>query len=291
MKKALILYYSQAGQTRTALEALAQGMGGDQACDIKEIQPRVAFPFPWKMAGFFRVFPQCVAGLGSEILPLNLNWDDYDLVILGYQVWFLSPSLPMQGFLQSKAALGLKGKKIITVLTCRNLWQSASRRILEHLERLGAEHQGQITLCELSPVWASFVTTPRWMLTGRRGAFAFFPPAGIEDREFAKLHAKGQQIQRCWERDGEFRSITREFSPNRTELSFFLMDWIGYRFFKLWSLLILRLAPRQGLWQDLVLIVFRLSLIVLILVVAPCTRVLQALLSGKEKSALRIVRT
>ena len=37
---------------------------------------------------------------------------DYDLVVLGYQTWYLSPSLPTTGFLKSRYAKVLKGKTI-----------------------------------------------------------------------------------------------------------------------------------------------------------------------------------
>ena len=195
MKKALVLFYSQAGQTQQAIETFVRGLAPELACHIVSIKSREEFSFPWTMSKFFRVFPRSVQGVAPETEPLNVDWENYDLVILGYQVWFLSPSLPIQGFFKSKDAENLRGKKVITVLTCRNLWYSASSWIQERLRRLGAIPLGQVTVCELSPILASFITTPRWMLTGKKNPFFVFPAAGISERSFQSWKPKAERSE------------------------------------------------------------------------------------------------
>ncbi len=296
MKKALILYYSQTGQTQAAIDAFATGFSKSVAYDVLRIEPSEKFAFPWKISSFFRAFPRCVKGLAPSIEPLDIDWKNYDLVILGYQVWFLSPSLPVQGFLNSKDAEGLRGKSVITIITCRNLWYSALGRIRARLNELGATHLGQITLCELSPVWASFVTTPRWMLTGKKAAFAFFPAAGISPVDFEPMEEKGLRLGRAWISGGSNASHTfsadweQQFGSNLTKVSLAMMDWIGIRVFRAWAGFILKLAPRAGLKQDLLLVAFRLNLIALILTVAPCTKIFEVLVNNDPKWADRFSR-
>jgi len=280
MKKVLVISYSQAGQTQRALGDFLRGFEKNIAVDRVDIEPREAFPFPWKMSAFFRVFPRAVRGLAPEIAPLSVRWDDYDLVILGWQVWFLSPSLPIQGFLQSPYATGLKGKKVVSLVTCRNLWHSASRTVGAALRALGSDPVGQITVAETSPIWASFVTTPRWMLTGKKGAFAFFPEAGIAREEFAPLEGRGERLGQSWVSSQGHSLDAREFGANLNKLSLTLMDAIGFQFFRAWSWLILKLAPRAGVRQDLLLVLFRVNLVLLILSVAPCTKLVE-LIFGK----------
>ena len=276
-----MIFYSQAGQTEKAIESFVKGFPPALKYDIARIQPREAFSFPWKMSRFFRVFPRCIRGLTSEIEPLGIHWENYDLVILGYQVWFLTPSLPIQAFLKSQSAEGLRGKKVITLLTCRNLWYSASCWIQERLTKLGAYHLGQVTVCELSPIWASFVTTPRWMLTGKKGPFVIFPAAGISEQEFAKLEAKGRKIADSWLVSGRISVVASELSSNLRSVALELMDRIGNRFFKIWGLVFSVLGPQEGLWQDFLLVFFRISLVTLIVTVAPVT-VLFGLCAGNE---------
>lgn len=280
MKKVLIISYSQAGQTQRAIEAFAKGLEPHLQCDFKSIQPKETFCFPWKITEFFRAFPRCVCGLAPHIEPLSIQWENYDLVVIGYQVWFLSPSLPTQGFLQSPDALGLKGKKVITLLTCRNLWHSASLRMAQALSGLGTNHLGQITLCETSPLWASFVTTPRWMLTGKKSAFAFFPEAGISNSEFTKLQLTASEIGESWLKIGKIPE--ENFGSNLDRVSLELMDIIGRRFFRFWAWFILKIAPTTGVWQDFWLLLFRINLIFLIISVGPCTKIFE-LITGNKK--------
>ena len=82
MKKALIVYYSQAGQTERAVEHLARGLGRAVATDLRRIEPEEPFKFPWSMRSFFRAFPRCMQSVAPRTQPLNLRWDDYDLVLL-----------------------------------------------------------------------------------------------------------------------------------------------------------------------------------------------------------------
>lgn len=281
MKRTLFVYYSQAGQAALAIETLARPFG--PACEVVRFEASETFSFPWSITRFFRAFPRCVRGYAPAPHELNIDWDKYDLVVLGYQVWFLSPSLPFQGFLQSPEARGLHGKKVITVLTCRNLWYSASRLVREQLLKLGADHLGQITVCERSPLWASFVTTPRWMLTGRRNAFGFFPAAGIQAEDFKALADVGVRLARSWTESGGLEVDRRLLTSNLDRLSLRLMDRIGRRFFRIWASLIVMLAPQPGRWQDFMLILFRLNLIALIVSVGPCTKIVELLVGNDSK--------
>jgi hypothetical protein len=283
MKKVLVISYSQAGQTQRALTTFLRGFEKNVQCDRVVIEPKEKFPFPWKMSHFFRVFPRSVRGVAPEIENPQIRWDDYDLVILGFQVWFLSPSLPIQGFLQSPYASGLRRKKVVTLVTCRNLWHSASRTVHDKLTALGAQHLGQITLGETSPLWASFVTTPRWMLTGKKSAFAFFPEAGISAEEFAKLEEKGERLGLSWVSSQGHTLSKNEYGSNLKKVSLSLMDAIGFRFFLFWSAFILLLAPRAGILQDILLLLFRVNLVLLILTVAPCTKLFEVLVGNSPK--------
>lgn len=281
MKKALFLYYSQANQTERAMNTLAESFRGTMACDVVRFESEERFRFPWSMRGFFRAFPRCVRGEAPRPLPLNINWEDYELVVLGYQVWFLSPSLPIQGLLQSSEAEGLKGKPVICVLTCRNLWYSASKVMRTSLQKIGADFLGQITLCEISPLWASFVTTPRWMLTGRNNAFGIFPAAGVSEQDFSALTQRGRRLALSWSAgQGVGEGV---LGSNLDRLSLRLMDRIGRRFFKIWAGVLAVVAPRAGVWQDCMLILFRLNLIALIVGVGPCTKVAELLVGSDSK--------
>jgi hypothetical protein len=283
MKKALIISYSQTGQTEMALAGLTRGLTQNLECEFRRLRPQEDFPFPWKMRAFFRAFPRCVGGPAPAVEPLNILWEDYDLVILAYQVWFLSPSLPVQGFLNSPEAQGLRGKKVVTLVTCRNLWQSAQARVQTRLHEVGAHFLGQITLGETAPAWATFVTTPRWLLTGKKNAFWFFPEAGISSAVFKTLEAKGALLGRSW-RDSQGAFVAKTvFGSNLNSVALAQMDAIGFAFFKLWSALIRTLAKRPGLWQDFLLLLFRGNLVLVILLTLPLTKLFEILVRNHPR--------
>jgi hypothetical protein len=151
---------------------------------------------------------------------------------------------------------------------------------------MGGTFLGQITVCEISPLWASFVTTPRWMLTGKKTPFAFFPAAGIRENDFLALQAQGRELAENW-----LKSPNQSVSPellksNLDRLSLRMMDRIGHRAFRFWARLIMRIAPNPGPWQDLCLIIFRINLILLIVFVAPYTKVVEVLL-GRNSTAFQ----
>ncbi|MBC7741323.1 MAG: hypothetical protein H7061_03945 [Bdellovibrionaceae bacterium] len=283
MKKALILYYSQAGQTEKALQYFCRGLKESFECDIKTFETAEVFKFPWKISAFFRVFPRSVRGKTAATLPLNIEWSKYDLVVLGGQIWFLSLSLPLQGFLKSADAVNLRNKKVITLMTCRNLWHSASQKLKSQLFELGAEHLGQITVAETSPTWASFVTTPRWMLTGKKGPFLFFPAAGIQQSEFEKLTSLATNLLLPTADSKSWAVNHKIFGSNLNKVSLKLMDGIGSKVFWFWSGLILAVAKRPGVWQDFWLLLFRLNLVLLIITIGPCTKVFELLVGNDPK--------
>ncbi|MGZ3722940.1 MAG: flavodoxin family protein [Bdellovibrionales bacterium] len=286
MKKALFLYYSQTGQTARAMNLLAKGFSQVAECDTAVYTVSEKFAFPWKMTAFFRAFPRCVLGLAPQLVDLPVDLEKYDLIILGGQVWFLSPSLPLQAFFQSDRAQAVRGKKIISVITCRNIWYSALNTLRAAVEKLGGKFLGQITICEISPIWASFVTTPRWMLTGKKEPFAFFPAAGIREEDFAQLEAKGRQMATSWLNSNEQTVSPDLLKSNLDRPSIRLMNKLGFPVFKFWASLIMRVAPQPGLWQDFCLILFRINLIILIVVLAPYTKVVEVLL-GRNSTAFQ----
>lgn len=168
-KKILVLYYSQTGQLRDILDSILDGAKDENiSITIKTLLPKKHFPYPWSFFSFFDIFPECVYMEGCEIEPVGLE-SDFDLVILGYQPWFLSPSLPISGFLKTKeAATLLANKPVITVIGCRNMWIMAQEKLKKALHNINAKLIDNIVLIDQGSSMATFFTTVRWMFTGKK---------------------------------------------------------------------------------------------------------------------------
>ena len=189
MRQVLVVHFSQTGQldrlVRSVCAPLEKASGVQ--VDYLPLQPAQPFPFPWPFLGFFRIFPETVLMRPQPLLPLQVDAHKrYDLIILAYQVWFLSPSLPVTSFLASPEAAKLcKDTPVVTLIGCRNMWLMAQEKVKAKLTELGARLVDNIALTDACGTAASFLATPLWMFTGRQKPYAWVPRAGIEESEIA----------------------------------------------------------------------------------------------------------
>ena len=122
--------YSQTGQLREVADALAAPLVA-HGWDIRwvDVQPRVAFPFPWPIRRFFGVFPAAVdpEALVELVEPAGGfgRTRAEELVILAYQVWYLAPSLPIRSLLKAHPE-AFRNRRVVSLIACRNMWYSAA---------------------------------------------------------------------------------------------------------------------------------------------------------------------
>ena len=100
-------------------------------------------------------------------------------------------SQPITAFLQSEQAKILKNTPVITLIGCRNMWLMAQEKMKKMLTALDANLIGNVVKTDKSNAWASFITTPAWMFSGKKRYFSWLPSAGISDADM-------QDMQRFW---------------------------------------------------------------------------------------------
>ncbi|MGB5005549.1 MAG: hypothetical protein WBO39_01325, partial [Ferruginibacter sp.] len=147
-KKILVIYYTQSGQLENILDRFTAPLI-EAGNVVEKVRVHVAndYPFPWTGKSFFAVMPDCVLGVPTELKPFSLSEKKYDLVILGYQAWFLSPSIPANSILLHPSVKAvLKDTPVITITGARNMWISAMQRIKKILKAADAKLVGSIAL-------------------------------------------------------------------------------------------------------------------------------------------------
>lgn len=196
MKKILVLYYSQSGQLKDILDSLTSNIQEKAEIDFAEIKPRKPFPFPWTATSFFDAMPESVLLIPSPIEPINQRVleTEYDLVIFGYQPWFLSPSQPTTSFLKSEYSIALKGKPVITVIGCRNMWLNGQEKVKAMIQQAGGNLVGNIVLNDTYPNLISLLTIIRWNFTGQKEASKYLPAAGVQEKEIKGAQKFGMPI-------------------------------------------------------------------------------------------------
>ena len=284
IKRVLVLSYSQTGQlteiTRRILAPLEQD--GRFSVHVETLRPVKPYPFPWGFFSFLDAFPESAHMVPPLLQPLTLSGDeDFDLVILPYQVWFLAPSQPITAFLKHPLAKKLlNGKPVITVIACRNMWMLAQEKMKGLLEACGARLLDNVALVDPSPTMASLWTTPFWLLSGKKDFLKILPPAGVDAASIQAASRFGFAL-----RDAMLNNEERGNAPLLSGLKavdsdphLLVSEKAATRSFYLWGKLLRAVGEPGQLRRYPFLVLYVIFLITLILTVVPLSLLIQSLL-------------
>jgi hypothetical protein len=284
IKRILVLSYSQSGQlselTKSILKPLEKS--GRCAIHIETLRPVRPYPFPWGFFPFLDAFPESAHMVPPPLQPLTLTGDEnFDLVILPYQVWFLAPSQPITAFLKHPLAKKLlNGKPVITVIACRNMWMLAQEKMKGLLEACGARLLDNVALVDPSPTMASLWTTPFWLLSGKKDFLKLLPPAGVDAASIQAASRFGYAL-----RDALLNNEERGSAPLLSGLKavnsdphLLVSEKAATRSFYLWGKLLRAVGEPGQVRRYPFLILYVIFLIALILTVVPLSLLIQSLL-------------
>jgi hypothetical protein len=200
MKNVLVIFYSQSGQLKSIAQNIAKPFlsSAEIKVTFHEIQLEKPFPFPWNKASFFDAFPESFLQIPTALKPVPdeiLN-TKFDLVLFHYQVWYLSPSIPINSFLRSD-----EGKKIlhntpvVTINGSRNMWFMAQEKIKVLLKEANAQLVGNIALVDRVGNLISVLTIVEWMFSGvKKKYLGFFPLPGVSEKDIQESTKFGDII-------------------------------------------------------------------------------------------------
>lgn len=276
-QKILVIYYSQTGQLKRIADVIAAPL--QQQADIvyEEIIPVQPFPFPWSKQEFFDTMPETVLGRPCAIQPLKLDPNDhFDLVILAFQPWFLSPSQPVAAFLQSpEAASLLKGKNVITLIGARNMWLNALETVKKYLYQAGAQLVGNIALVDTAPNLVSVVTIVRWQFKGKKEATRFLPPAGVQEKDIQAAARFADPIGKALQ-NGNYQQVHQqllELDAVTLKPNLVLLENRGIKAFRFWSAYISAKGGPGAAERQPRLFMYRTLLLVGIIALSPITAI------------------
>ena len=108
-KKALVLYYSQTGTTQALAEELQKQLGAD----IERIEAAVPYDGDFQ-ATIERSGKERENGEVPELNPIKANLADYDVIFLGYPIWFGTYAMPIATLVKEN---DFAGKTIVPFCT------------------------------------------------------------------------------------------------------------------------------------------------------------------------------
>ena len=281
MKNVLVIHYSQSGQLTEILDSITLPFSSDDEINVTyyKIEMENEFPFPWNKTAFFDAFPESFLQIPSPIkTPSNAILEKkYDLIILGYQVWYLSPSIPVNSFLKSTFAKQLfQDTPVITVIGARNMWVKAQEKMKVLLSDLGANLVGNIALVDRNINHVSVVTIVHWMFSGEKTKYlGIFPKPGVSEMEIKNASKFGEVIKPALKNNNFIELQTQLLKLDAVEIRAFLveMDKKANKMFKIWSNFIINKKKSRESWLK----VFNVYLWVAIWLISPIVFILHLL--------------
>ena len=253
-KNILVIYYSQTGQLEDIVRNLAKPFENNEQYKVTyyNIKLKEDFPFPWSSDVFFNTFPESYLQIPSEIYPPSdevLN-TKFDLILFGYQVWYLTPSIPVISFLKSGFAENiLKDTPVVTISGTRNMWMLSQEKLKVYLKRMNAKLVGNIALVDRHDNYTSVLTILRWMTTGQKEASGMLPAAGISQKEIDGAGKYGEIIKTYLDKNN-FAGLQPDLVKNgAVEIRPFLVrvEKVGNKIFTVWSNLIIKKKEKRPL--------------------------------------------
>lgn len=254
---------------------------GDVELHHLVLRPRQPYPFPWPILRFFDTFPETIYLDPPALEPFGIDPQvRYDLVILGYQVWFLSPSGPTAGFLKSPEAQALlKDTPVVTVIACRDMWLMAQERVKEFLAAARARLVGNVVLIDEGGSIGSLLATPVWMMTGSRGPHlgGLIPRAGVKPEQIDASRRFGERMLLRLRQGAPDASLLQGLGAVKVNTRLITTEKAARRSFLAWGKL-LRLLGKQGAWaRKPVVLIYIFFLIALLITVLPLSMLLKTL--------------
>lgn len=293
-KRVLFVYFTQTGQLREIVNSIASTLKTDGEIEIvyEELKPKPPFPFPWSSDSFFQAMPESVRGIPCELEPLSLTGtENFDLIMVAWQPWFLSPSIPTHAFFQHQTAKKLMaGKPVITVIGSRNMWVMAQNTIKEYIRVAGGHLAGNIVLFDKAANLLSVVSVIRWMFKNKKERYMkIIPPAGISEEDIQSASRFGKCIRESLLGDNLDTVGKHLISLGSVEIKpqNVMIEKRGIVFFRIWAKFILK----KGSFGDKARLtrvrMFKYYLLVVLYLVSPFASILYQIIKPFRRQTIK----
>ncbi|MCV9389437.1 hypothetical protein [Reichenbachiella ulvae] len=238
MNKILAINYSQTGQLDQILDRFLIPFESENIDRVK-IEMKKPFAFPWQSDVFFDAMPESVLEEPAELENFDLAHESYDLIILGYQPWFLSPSIPTTSLLKNERFKSvLKDTPVVTVIGARNMWLNSQEAVKKLIQESGGRLVGNVPLIDTSNNLTSAISILHWMLNGKKEKkWGIFPKPGVSDEDIASADELGQVVKDAWDKKSYEDLQTKILGLNKISIAtnILFIEERAKRLFLIWA--------------------------------------------------------
>jgi hypothetical protein len=281
MKNVLVIYYSQSGQLESIARNIAKPLLNSENINVlfHEIQLEKPFPFPWNNEAFFDAFPESFLQIPRALKPVSdeIMATKFDLILLNYQVWYLTPSIPVNSFLKSpEAKILLNNSPVVTITGSRNMWFMAQEKVKVLLKQNNAFLKGNIALVDRVGNLISVITIVEWMFSGvKKRYLGIFPLPGVSDKDIDESSKFGEVILSGLEENNLDHLQQKLVEADAVKVSSYLItvDRTANKIFTKWSNFIINKGESRKSWLK----VFKMYLLLAIWLISPIVYILHLL--------------
>lgn len=278
MKKVLVIYYSQSGQLESIAKKIAKPFldSTDFKVDFYEIQLEKPFPFPWNKTAFFDAFPESFLQIPSTLKPIpqEIVNTKFDLILIHYQVWYLTPSIPINSFLKSTdAKIIFNNTPVVTINGSRNMWVMAQEKVKVLLKQNGAILKGNIALVDRVGNLISVITIVQWMFSGvKKKYLGIFPLPGVSEKDINESTKYGEIIKESFLNNDLDQLQPKLVDNGAIKISSYLVkvDKTANKIFNKWANFIISKKESRKSWLKM----FNIYLLLAIWVISPIVYIL-----------------
>ena len=281
MKNVLVIYYSQSGQLESIARNIAKPLLNSDENNVvfHEIQLEKPFPFPWNKEAFFGAFPESFLQITTEIkpVPVEILNTKFDLILLHYQVWYLSPSIPINSFLKSpEAKILFNNTPVVTISGSRNMWVMAQEKIKVLLKNNNAQLKGNVALVDRVGNLISVITIVEWMFSGvKKKYLGIFPLPGVSEKDIVESSKFGEIIRKNLQNNNFDNLQIQLLEKGAVRISSYLVkvDKTANKIFNKWSNFINNKKSNRKIWLKL----FKTYLLLAIWLISPIVYILHVI--------------
>lgn len=278
MKNVLVIYYSQSGQLESIARNIAKPLLNSNEINVlfHEIKLEKPFPFPWNNDAFFGAFPETFLQIPTALKPVSeeIMNTKFDLILLNYQVWYLTPSIPTNSFLKSpEAKILLNNTPVVTINGSRNMWVMAQEKVKALLKQNNAFLKGNIALVDRVGNLISVITIVEWMFSGvKKKYLGIFPLPGVSDKDISESSKFGEVILSSLIENDLDHLQQKLIDIDAVKVSSYLVtvDRTANKIFAKWSNFIINKGESRKIWTK----VFKVYLLLAIWLISPIVYIL-----------------
>lgn len=289
MRNILVINYSQSGQLDEILDNFLAPFEKFNIERVK-IEPADPYPFPWNAEVFFGIMPATVKETPIKLAPYTLEREQYDLIIIGYQPWFLSPSQPITALLKDpQFKKVLKDTPVATIIGARNMWLKSQESIVKWVKEAGGQMVANIPYIDRVQNHISALTVLHWMKKAKKTRrWGFLPIPGISQKDIDNAAKYAPPVVKALE-NNNYKGLQEKIlkiGGIKVKSTLALVESRGKKFFKIWADLIEKKGTTQKkrkFWTS----AFEWYLIIALFVVSPPILIIHLIISPLLLSGIK----